>query len=107
MVTETEKGREAVKTGTDWKPAIVPALALITVGVLPGLLKGLYESYVDNLMTAYVSFGMLFMVLVLGGISVMGYRDLASRKTKVFRLVPDGQPVREADGAIRVESRED
>jgi hypothetical protein len=106
MVTEKEIGREAVKTATDWKPAIVPALALITVGVLPGLLKGLYEPYVDSLMSAYVSFGMLFMIFAVGGLSVMMFRDLASRKQKVYRLAPDGQPVREADGAVRVESEE-
>ena len=63
-------GREAgkvVQAGEDWKPAVAPALALIAVGVLPALLKGLYEPYVADLMSAYVAFGMLFTVAVFGG----------------------------------------
>jgi hypothetical protein len=106
MVKEGSKNAKTAKTGTDWRPAIVPALALIAVGVVPGLLKGLYEPHTANLMAAYVSFGMLFMVAVIGGMSLMVFRDLSSRRMKVFRLAPDEQPVREADGAVRVESSE-
>jgi len=95
---------EVVKAGTDWRPAVVPTLALIAVGVVPGLLKGLYEPYTANLMAAYVSFGMLFMVAVIGGLSLMVFRDLSSRHTKVFRFVPDVQSSPEADGAVRIES---
>jgi len=107
MVRDGRETRETVKTGTDWRPAVVPALALIAVGVLPGLLKGLYEPYTANLMAAYVSFGMLFMVAVVGGLSLMVVRDLSSRRMKVFRLAPDHQSVREADGAVRVEASEE
>ena len=107
MVRDGRVAREAVKTGTDWKPAVVPALSLIAVGVLPGLLKGLYEPYTANLMAAYVSFGMLFMVAVIGGLSLMVFRDMSTRRQKVFRLAPDEQPIREADGAVRIESSED
>lgn len=104
MVKNGRKAGEVVKAGTDWRPAIVPALALIAVGVLPGLLKGLYEQYTANLVTAYVSFGMLFIVAVVGSLSLMVFRDLSSRRMKVFRLAPEAQPVREADGAVRIES---
>ncbi len=90
-----------------WKPAIVPALALIAVGVLPPMLKGLYEPFAANLVTAYVSFGMLFMVAVVGGLSLMVFRDLSSSRQKVFRLAPDAQPLDNADGAVRIESKEE
>ena len=104
MVKDGRMAGEVVKSGTSWRPAVVPTLALIAVGVLPGLLKGLYEPYVANLMAAYIAFGMLFMVAVVGGLSLMAYRDLSSRRTKVFRLVPDVQSVPESDGAVRIES---
>jgi len=107
MVKDGSKVGEAVKSGTDWRPAVVPTLALIAVGVLPGLLKGIYEPHVSNLMTAYVAFGMLFMVAVVGGLSLMVYRDLSSRRTKVFRLVPDVQPAPEEDGAVRIKSNDE
>jgi hypothetical protein len=103
MVKGGSKNGMTVKAGTDWRPAIVPALALIAVGVLPGMLKGLYEPYAAKLMEAYVSFGMLFIVAVLGGLSVMVFRDLSSRRMKIFRLAPNEQSVDEADGAVRVE----
>jgi len=107
MVREGSKNGIAVKTKTDWRPAIVPALALIAVGVLPPMLKGLYEPFTANLVTAYVTLGMLFIVSVVGVMSMMIFRDLSSRRQKVFRLAPDHQPVREADGAVRVESSEE
>lgn len=107
MVKEESKNGKRAKAGTDWRPAIVPTLALIGIGVVPGLLKGLYEPYTANLMAAYVSFGMLFMVAVVGGLSLMVFRDMSSRRMKVFRLAPDHQPVREADGAVRIESSEE
>lgn len=102
-MVEGSKNGTAVKSGTDWRPAIVPTIALIAIGVLPPLLKGLYEPFAANLVTAYVAFGMLFMVAVVGGMSLMIFRDLSSRRQKVFRLAPDEQPVHEADGAVRVE----
>jgi hypothetical protein len=107
MVKDGRKGAVAVKEGTDWRPVVVPALALIAVGVLPGLLKGLYEQYTANLVVGYVSFGMLFFVAVIGGLSLMVFRDLSSRRTKVFRFVPDEQSVPEADGAVRIESSDE
>ncbi len=107
MVSEEKKGGEAVKTGTDWKPAIVPTLGLILVGVVPGLLKGLYEPYTGKLMTAYVTFGLLFTTLVLGGLAFMVFRDLSDRKMKIFRLAPSEQPARGEDALARVESEED
>jgi len=107
MLKDGRKGGEAVQEGTDWRAAMVPMLALISVGVLPGLLKGLYEQYTANLVLAYVSLGMFFMVAVIGGLSLMVFRDLSSRRTKVFRLVPDEQPVSEADGAVRIKSSDE
>jgi hypothetical protein len=107
MVKEGRKGGEAVKAGTNWKPAVVPALALIAVGVVPGLLKGLYEPFTGKLVTAYVVFGMLFMSMVIGGLAFMVFRDLSSRTMKIFRLAPSEQPVRGADGVVRIESSED
>ncbi len=91
MVKDGRKDGNAVKAGSEWLPAVPPVLALIAVGVLPPLLKGLYEPYVGNLVTAYVAFGMLFMVAVVGGLSLMVYRDRSalSRSTKVFRFRPD------------------
>jgi hypothetical protein len=98
---------EAVKEGENWRPAVAPTLALITVGILPGLLKGLYEPFTANLVAAYVSCGMLFMVAVVGGLSSMVFRDLSSRRMKIFRLAPDQQHVSGSDGLVRIESSED
>jgi len=103
---EDRRDREA-KTKTDWRPAIVPMLGLIAVGVLPGLLKGLYEPFVGNLVTAYVTAGMLFISLVVGGLAFMIVRDMSSRRMKVFRLAPDAQHVSGTDGAVPVESTEE
>jgi len=107
MAKEARKGVETVEAVTDWRPAIVPTLGLITVGVLPGLLKGLYEPFTANLVAAYVSCGMLFMVAVVGGLSGMIFRDLSSRRMKIFRLAPDQTHVSGADGLVRIESSED
>ena len=107
MAKEARKGVETVEAVTDWRPAIVPTLGLITVGVLPGLLKGLYEPFTANLVAAYVSSGMLFMVAVVGGLSGMIFRDLSSRRMKIFRLAPDQTHVSGADGLVRIESSED
>ena len=102
MVKEGSKDGKAANVWTEWRPAIVPTLAIIAVGVLPPMLKGLYEPYTANLMAAYVSFGMLFFVAVLGGLSLMIFRDLSSRRQKIFRLAPSEQPARETDGAVLV-----
>lgn len=107
MVKEGSSIGKTAKAGTDWRPTIVPALALIAVGIVPPLLKGLYEPYAGNLVTAYVSLGMLFMVAVCGGLAMMVIHDMSARRQKVFRLAPDEQPIREADGAVRIESSED
>ncbi len=85
----------------------MPAIALIAVGVLPGMLKGIYEQYTSQLMTAYVSFGMLFFALVLGGLSLMAVRDLSSRRQKVFRLAPSEQTVGQEDGAVPIKVEDD
>ena len=76
MVREGSKNGMTAKTGTDWRPAIVPALALIAIGVLPPLLKGLYEPFTANLVRVYVTFGMLFMVAVCGGLAMMVFISL-------------------------------
>jgi len=91
MVKDGKKVGTVVKEGENWRPAVVPALALIAVGFLPALLTRLYEPYVGSLVTAYVASGMLFIVMVLGGLSFMMYRDRAalSRTTKVFTFRPD------------------
>ena len=107
MAQDVIKNGKAVKSSTDWRPAIVPALALIAVGVLPPMLKGLYEQYTSQLMVAYVSFGMLFFAFVLGGLSLMAIRDLSTRRQKVFRLAPSEQTASQADGAVPVKVEED
>lgn len=98
------KGVEIVKAQSEWRAAIVPVLALIAVGVLPQMLKGFYEPYVGKLMSAYVASGLFFITAILCGLAFMVARDLSSRKTKVFRLAPDAQPVIEEDGAVRIKS---
>jgi len=107
MEKDGRKAGSVVKAGENWRPAIVPALGLIAVGVLPPLLKGLYEPYVGNLVTAYVAVGMLFIVAVVGGLSLMIYRDRAalSHHVKVFRFRP-AEPVSVSDelAPIKVES---
>jgi len=107
MVKDGKKAGTVVKEGEDWRPAVVPALALIAVGFLPALLTGLYAPHVGSLVTAYVASGMLFIVIVLGGLSFMIYRDRAalSRTVKVFRFRPD-EPVADSDelAPIKVEA---
>ena len=90
MEKDGRKVEKVVKAGSEWRPAVVPLLGLIAVGVLPPLLKGLYEPYAANLVAAYVTAGMLFMVAVIGGLSFMIYRDRSalSRTIKVFRFRP-------------------
>jgi hypothetical protein len=107
MVREERKGGEAVKAGADWKPTVVPTLALIVVGIVPGLLKGLYEPYTGTLMAAYVTFGLLFISLVLGGLAFMVFRDLSDRKMTIFRLGPSEQPARGEEELVRIKSGED
>jgi hypothetical protein len=107
MVKEGSKNGKAANTWTHWRPALVPALALIALGILPGMLKGFYESYTDKLMVAYVTFSMLFIVAVFGGLAMMIFRDMSTRRQKVFRLAPSEQPVRETDGVVSVEAEED
>lgn len=102
MTKDLIKNEKAGKSSTSWKPAILPAIALIAVGVFPPMLKGLYEHYTSQLMAAYVSFGMLFVAFVLGGLSLMVIRDLAIRRQKVFRLAPSEQTARQDDGAVPV-----
>jgi hypothetical protein len=50
---------------------------------------------------------MFFLVAVIGGLSMMVFRDLSSMRTKVFRLLPDEESAPEADGAVRIESRDE
>ncbi len=107
MVKKEKEVLGAVESRTNWKPALAPALALIAIGVVPGMLKGLYAPYVGSLMAAYVASGLLFISLVLVGLGVMVFRDLSARKTKIFRLAPSEQPARGEETLVRVRSRED
>jgi hypothetical protein len=107
MVKREKKCGTDVKTTSSWKPAMAPAVALIVVGIVPGLLKGLYETYTETLMAAYVTFGLSFISLVLGGLAFMALRDISGRKMTIFRLGPSGQPAREEAELVRVKSRED
>jgi hypothetical protein len=107
MARKEMKGGEAVKSGTDWKPAVVPTLALIIVGVVPGLLKGLYEPFTPTLMAAYVTFGLSFISLVLGSLVFLAFRDLSDRKMTIFRLGPSEQPAAGEAELVRIKSRED
>ena len=90
MLQSKSKGGEMVKGGTYWS-YVVPTLGLIAVGVLPGYLKELYGAFASKLVEAYVVFGCMFIVMVLGGLSVMIFRDRAalSHSMKVFRFRPD------------------
>jgi hypothetical protein len=107
MAKNGRRDGESVKAGATWLPAVLLVLALIAVGVLPVMLKGLYEPFTANLVTAYVASGMFFMGAIIGVLFLMVYRDLSSRRTKVYRFVPDEQSVPEADGAVRIESTEE
>ena len=107
MTKDLIKNGKAGESFTSWKPAILPTLALIAVGVFPPVLKGLYEQYTSQLMVAYVSFGMLFVAFVLGGLSLMVIRDLSMRRQKVFRLAPSEQTATQDDGAVPVKLERD
>ena len=101
MTKDLIKNGKAEKSSTSWKPAILPTLALIAVGVFPPMLKGLYEQYTSQLMVAYVSFDMLFVAFMVGGLSLMVIRDLSTRRQKVFRLAPSEQTAKQ-DGVVPV-----
>jgi hypothetical protein len=130
MVKLRSKGGETVKAGAYWNydtgekirmeengalpgkssqsyvkfpPAMLPTLGLILIGIIPGYMSGLYASYTEKLMEAYVTFGLLATVVVLGGISIMVYRDRAvfSRKIRVFRFRPS-EPVSDTEDLIPV-----
>ena len=90
MLKLRSRGGETIKGGTYWSYA-APTLGLIALGVLPGYLKELYGSFAGKLVEAYVVFGCMFIVMVLGGLSVMIFRDRAalSHSMKVFRFRPD------------------
>jgi len=134
MLKLRSKGGEMVKGGTYWNygtgekikmkeneilpgnssvtylkfpPAAVPTLGLILVGVLPPYLSSLYGAFTDKIVEAYVATGMLFTVMVVGGLSFMVFRDRSalSRRTKVFTFRPDG-PASETDelAPIKVQS---
>ena len=80
----TLRTEKVVKAWMDWRPAIVPSVALIGVGVLPDMLKDLYEPSTE-LIAAHIPLVMLFIVAVLGALSVMVFRDLSSRRMIAFR----------------------
>jgi len=84
-------------------PATAPTLALILIGILPGYLKDLYGPYAELLMQAYVTFGYLFMIPVIGGLSIMVFRERAvlSRTMKTFKFRP-GLTAAETDRLARV-----
>jgi hypothetical protein len=107
MTKDLIKNGKAGESFTSWKPAILPTLALIAVGIFPPLLKGIYEQYTSQLMLTYVSFGMLFVAFVVGGLSLMLIRDLSARRQKIFRLAPGEQTARQDDGAVPVELKRD
>jgi len=90
MLQSKSKGGEMVKEGSYWSYA-APTLGLVALGILPGYLKELYGSFAGKLVEAYVVFGCAFIVMVLGGLSVMIFRDRAalSHSMKVFRFRPD------------------
>jgi hypothetical protein len=90
MLKLRSKGGEMVEEGSYWNYA-VPTLGLIALGVLPEYLKGLYGAFTGKLVEAYVVFGCLFIVMVLGGLSIVVFRDRAalSHSMKVFRFRPD------------------
>jgi len=130
MMKLRSKGGETVKGGTYWNydtgekirmeengvlpgmssqsyvkfpPAMFPTLGLMLIGILPGYMSGLYAAYTERLMEAYITFGLLATVAVLGGISIMVYRDRAafSRKIRVYRFRPS-EPVSETEDMVPV-----
>jgi hypothetical protein len=84
MVKYGSKNEKAEKAWMEWRPAIVPLVALIGVGVLPGMLKGLYEPYSTELVAGHIPLIILFIGAVLGALSVMVFRDLLSRHMSAF-----------------------
>ncbi len=85
MTKEGSKNDKSVKAWMDWRPAIVPLLALFGVGVLPDMLKGLYEPYSAELVAAHIPLFMLFIVAVVGALAVVVFRDLSPRCVRAFR----------------------
>ena len=107
MTKDLIKNGKAGKSSTSWKPAIFMTLALIAVGVFPPMLKGLYEQYTSQLMVAYVSFGMLFVACVVGGLSLMVIRDLSHETPEGIQVSPSEQTARQDDGPVPVKLERD
>lgn len=107
MAQDLIKNGKAEKSSTSWKPAIAPVLALIAVCVLPPMQKGPYKQYTSQLMVAYVSFGLLLIAFVLGGLSLMVICDLFRRRQKVFRFAPSEQIANHDDDTEPVRPKTD
>ncbi len=76
---------KTVKSWMKWRPAIVPSLALIGVGVLPDMLKDLYEPYSSELVSVHVPLFVLFISVIIVALSVKALSDLSSRRTRAFK----------------------
>ena len=70
------------KSSFNLKAAMVPAIGLILLGVLPEYLKGIYIEHTDTLMAAYVTAGYIFLGSILAGIGVMTFIDIARMRTR-------------------------
>lgn len=108
-ITIKENGEHSVESSSfNFTPAIAPTLALILVGVLPGYLTSPDAAFTAKLVESSMVFCCLFLLMVLGGLSIMIFRDRSalSHITKAFRFIPD-EPVSEVEDLeqIRVDEK--
>jgi len=84
MMKYGSKNEKAAKAWMEWRPVIAPLVALIGVGALPGMLKGLYEPYSPELVAGHIPLIMLFIGAVFGALSILVLGDLLSRRMSAF-----------------------
>ena len=79
-------------------PTTAPTLALILVSVLPEYLSSLDGAITEQLVKSSIEFCCLFMIMVLGGLPIMIFRDRSalSRNMKAFRF-RSAEPVSEEE----------
>lgn len=105
-VTIKENGEHSGKSflsSFKFLPATAPTLALILVSVLPEYLSSQDGAFTEKLVISSIEFCCLFMIMVLGVLSIMIFRDRSalSRSLKAFRLNP-AEPVSEVEGLEQI-----
>jgi len=110
-ITIKENGEHSGKSflsSFKFLPALAPTLALILVSVLPEYLSSQDGAFTEKLVQSSIEFCCLFMIMVLGGLSIMIFRDRSavSRSMKAFRFRP-AEPVSEVEDLeqIRIDEK--